>query len=603
MPQLPPTETTATGFTLVTDSLLRTSYRSSLGFIEFRTATMYSSLPSGSIKILSTGSSFLALSTQSGTLVVQGGIGVGANMYIEQDIVVNELEIGKGFEGTNNIRFSGTATALQNDFNVGQQSIIIGYDSLKGISTAFRNIAIGTKALSSGTNLRSSIAIGDDSLKNAGTINYYFAGTVTNATITSSTAITSVTNENPMKIVSPLHGLTSGTQIYVTGVVGITTSSISTGVYSLINTQTLYVGVINPNTLAAYYDSTLTVTVNATSATSYVSGGTLRTPVKLTVTTPNLLETGKFALLTDLVGLNPLNNVEFYVKKLSANTVTLYNDPILREATDGTGIPPYISGGKLLVAPARASNISYGHSSGEQLTDGENNIFIGNESGQYLTTGSHNIIIGNNKAFDLFKGSGIISIGGDNIVNGVDNQINIGSILYYNGTNLLEVRPDTTKFGNLTQESTSTSTGAVVVAGGVGISGNLNIGNNLTAKGQVNCESVKIEDAVFDSTSTTITSTATSIIDVYSLSQFRSAKYFVQITDGSGTTAKFQAQEITVLANNTGTAYISTYGLVSNSGPLGNFDATVNGTDVRLQFTPTNPTTKVIKVLRTSMAI
>jgi hypothetical protein len=87
------------------------------------------------------------------------------------------------------------------------------------------------------------------------------------------------------------------------------------------------------------------------------------------------------------------------------------------------------------------------------------------------------------------------------------------------------------------------------------------------------------------------------------LSQFRSAKYFVQITDGSGTTAKFQAQEITVLANNTGTAYISTYGLVSNSGPLGNFDATVNGTDVRLQFTPTNPTTKVIKVLRTSMAI
>ena len=43
-PQLPPTETTATGFTLVTDSLLRTSYRSSLGFIEFRDSSMFTPL-------------------------------------------------------------------------------------------------------------------------------------------------------------------------------------------------------------------------------------------------------------------------------------------------------------------------------------------------------------------------------------------------------------------------------------------------------------------------------------------------------------------------------------------------------------------------------
>jgi hypothetical protein len=34
-PQLPATDTTLTGFTLVTDNVLRTSYRSSLGFIEF----------------------------------------------------------------------------------------------------------------------------------------------------------------------------------------------------------------------------------------------------------------------------------------------------------------------------------------------------------------------------------------------------------------------------------------------------------------------------------------------------------------------------------------------------------------------------------------
>lgn len=148
-------------------------------------------------------------------------------------------------------------------------------------------------------------------------------------------------------------------------------------------------------------------------------------------------------------------------------------------------------------------------------------------------------------------------------------------------------------------ESTSTVSGALVISGGIGV------GGNGWFEGRLNCESVKIEDAVFDSTPVTVASNATSVIDTYSLSQFRAAKYFVQITDGIGPTAKFQAQEITVIADNTGTAYISTYGLVSNNGPsgLGAFDAIVDGTDVKLRFTPDYSTTKVIKVLRTAMTV
>ena len=61
MPQLPPTNTTATGFTLVTDSLLRTTYRSSLGFVEFGDSSMYSSLPAGTITVLATGTSLLTI--------------------------------------------------------------------------------------------------------------------------------------------------------------------------------------------------------------------------------------------------------------------------------------------------------------------------------------------------------------------------------------------------------------------------------------------------------------------------------------------------------------------------------------------------------------
>ena len=45
MPQLPPTPTTSTGYTLVTNDKLQTSYRSSLGNIEFHLGEMYRPMP------------------------------------------------------------------------------------------------------------------------------------------------------------------------------------------------------------------------------------------------------------------------------------------------------------------------------------------------------------------------------------------------------------------------------------------------------------------------------------------------------------------------------------------------------------------------------
>ena len=142
MPQLPPSDTTATGFTLVTDSLLRTSYRSSLGFVEFSSSTMYSSLPDGTIRILATGTSFTSTGTMSGTLVVGGGIGVGANMFIRDDITVNSLLIGQGYSNPddgayNNIVIRGTATTTINDFSNGQNSVAIGYDALVNLDSSY----------------------------------------------------------------------------------------------------------------------------------------------------------------------------------------------------------------------------------------------------------------------------------------------------------------------------------------------------------------------------------------------------------------------------------------------------------------------------------
>jgi len=151
-------------------------------------------------------------------------------------------------------------------------------------------------------------------------------------------------------------------------------------------------------------------------------------------------------------------------------------------------------------------------------------------------------------------------------------------------------------------ESTNTTTGAVVVAGGLGVGK------------RVNCESLRIADSIFDSSLITVSTTATTLVDSFLSTEFRSAKYFIQISSGGGaghtlSTATFQAVELILITDNVGTVYATEYGLVSTGGVsggavLGSFTADLSIIDntARLYFTPNAATNKTIKVLRTSMA-
>jgi hypothetical protein len=151
-------------------------------------------------------------------------------------------------------------------------------------------------------------------------------------------------------------------------------------------------------------------------------------------------------------------------------------------------------------------------------------------------------------------------------------------------------------------ESTSTVTGAVTIAGGLGVGK------------RINCESLRIADNIFDSSVVTVATTASTLIDSFLSSEFRSAKYFIQISSGGGAnhtlaTSTFQAVEIILITDNVGTVYATEYGLVSTGGVsggavLGSFTADLSIIDntARLYFTPNAATNKTIKVLRTSMA-
>lgn len=485
MPQLPPSETTATGFTVATDSLYRTRYRSSLGFIEFHTATMYSALPEGTIRILATGTSFLAENTYSGTLVIEGGVGIGGNMHVEKDIVVNGLALGKGYEGRNNLIFRGTAVPQINEFNEGQSSIAIGYDSLQGIVTSYKNIAIGRYTLSSGTELSNSIAIGDSALKEIGSVKTVYVATVTGITLVPSVSITAATNTDPILVTANGHGLSTGTQVYITGVVGLTTGS-----SSLVNNKPFWIDVVDDNSFGLYVNKTLTKGLNGISATVYTSSGTIISPIILESPNHNL-SSGTNVLINNIEGTTELNNKFYYIDSLTSSTLALFVDSILNKPLDGTGFTSYSSNGILSVRSTYKNNIALGVDAGRKLINGSQNLLLGDRVGLNLTTGSNNILIGYQTSPVLRKGSGNISLGGDNIVDGLDNQVNIGSVFYFDGQGNANLSADTTiGLGSMAEiltpgplTATSQVSAGTAVIGGLFVWKNAIVANNIDVLG------------------------------------------------------------------------------------------------------------------------
>lgn len=228
------------------------------------------------------------------------------------------------------------------------------------------------------------------------------------------------------------------------------------------------------------------------------------------------------------------------------------------------------------------------------------------------TTGGLVITGGAGVGGDIFVG-GSITVGGNVVVStasfvaGTDISISVNTVTNAITINDISTLDSVTLRGSVTTASiqitnttpsTSTTTGALIVSGGVGIQ------ENLWVEGRVTSESLKIEDSVFDSTLISVNTTATTEIDLYSLNQFRSAKYLIQIDEGTGPGADFEVIEILLLADNDGTVYATEYGLLTTNGEMGEFSADIDGSDnVRLYLTPFNATNKSIKVLRIGMAV
>lgn len=145
--------------------------------------------------------------------------------------------------------------------------------------------------------------------------------------------------------------------------------------------------------------------------------------------------------------------------------------------------------------------------------------------------------------------------------------------------------------------------------GGIKALGNVSVGKvlyvGMNDAGDVNGESPdgKTIDGVFITNSmqaggsyTGITGTSAQTIDSWDKTTYTSAKYIVQVKDGSN----IHVEELMVIHDGTD-VFISEYGVVCNNGELGVFDGAISGGNVQITFTPTGATNMKIQVVRQSI--
>ena len=119
------------------------------------------------------------------------------------------------------------------------------------------------------------------------------------------------------------------------------------------------------------------------------------------------------------------------------------------------------------------------------------------------------------------------------------------------------------------------------MTGTLSTSGTL-IGSSLTSNNIVTVNT----HSVYEATAVTTGSTAQFTLDSFSTTDFRSAKYLVQITSGSS----YELLEMTLIHDGT-TVYLSQYGNIKTGATLGVFDATISSGTLSVLATPTNAIT------------
>jgi len=133
--------------------------------------------------------------------------------------------------------------------------------------------------------------------------------------------------------------------------------------------------------------------------------------------------------------------------------------------------------------------------------------------------------------------------------------------------------------------------------------GTLTAANNLTVTGTTTLNSIDQKSGANTIANqavirATVATTAQTAVDTFSAATYRSAKYIVQITQGTN----YQSSEIMILHNGTTTS-TAEYAMMNTGGTLGTFSSDISGGNVRLLVTMASGTSATINISRTTIVV
>ena len=360
----------------------------------------------------------------------------------------------------------------------------------------------------------------------------------------------------------------SGTGSVVFGSIKINGTSLSSDDSSFININE---GLIVDGTLAVSGTSTLTGATNISSTLAVPSGLTTLSTLSVTGT-------------TSLVGTTTIDNLTF-----NDNTIGSSSNADINLTPGGTG-------------SVVISNLTV--DSNINITD---NVIKTTQSNSDLVispAGTGQVVI--SKA-DI--NSGTIDntvIGATTPVAGTFTTLTANTSAVIDGVTITD-NTISTNASNANLELTGNGTGGVRVSGFTfpttdGSSGQFITTNGLGVLSFATAGATLSHSDIADAT-TTVASSATTVLNTFDKTVYRSAKYFISVTDS--TNNRFEFVEANVIHDGT-TAYISTYGSTSNytgAATLSDLTVDISGDDVRLKGTNISDNSCVFKFQRTAIDI
>ena len=360
----------------------------------------------------------------------------------------------------------------------------------------------------------------------------------------------------------------SGTGSVVFGSIKINGTSLSSDDSSFININE---GLIVDGTLAVSGTSTLTGATNISSTLAVPSGLTTLSTLSVTST-------------TNLVGTTTIDNLTF-----NDNTIGSSSNADINLTPGGTG-------------SVVISNLTV--DSNINITD---NVIKTTQSDSDLVispAGTGQVVI--SKA-DI--NSGAIDntvIGGTTPLAGTFTTLTANTSAVIDGVTITD-NTISTNASNANLELTGNGTGGVRVSGFTfpttdGSSGQFITTNGLGVLSFATAGASLSHSDIADAT-TTVASSATTVLNTFDKTVYRSAKYFISVTDS--TNSRFEFVEANVIHDGT-TAYISTYGSTSNytgAATLSDLTVDISGNDVRLKGTNISDNSCVFKFQRTAIDI